>query len=95
MYGGDHFLVETLVVCPTWTYVWFVFRENFDRRIALGMLAIVAGAVIVSWTPGVGLQSIGPGLSVLGTCLAWGIDNSTRRPACERETRLGTTGCVE
>ncbi|MDE2121163.1 MAG: DMT family transporter, partial [Betaproteobacteria bacterium] len=24
---------------------WFVFRENVDRRIALGMLAIVAGAV--------------------------------------------------
>jgi drug/metabolite transporter (DMT)-like permease len=24
---------------------WFVFRENFDRRIALGMLAIVAGGV--------------------------------------------------
>src|SRR5919199_1242877 len=24
---------------------WFVFRENFDRRIALGMLGIVAGAV--------------------------------------------------
>ena len=28
---------------------WFAFRENFDRRIALGMLAIVAGAVLLSW----------------------------------------------
>ena len=28
---------------------WFAFRENFDRRIALGMLAIVAGAVVLSW----------------------------------------------
>ena len=28
---------------------WFVFRENFDRRIALGMGAIVAGAVVLSW----------------------------------------------
>ncbi|MGH6629762.1 MAG: DMT family transporter, partial [Burkholderiales bacterium] len=27
---------------------WFVFRENFDRRIALGMAAIVAGAVVLS-----------------------------------------------
>ena len=25
---------------------WFVFKENFDRRIALGMAAIVAGAVV-------------------------------------------------
>ena len=28
---------------------WFVFKENFDRRIALGMAAIVAGAVVLSW----------------------------------------------
>jgi drug/metabolite transporter (DMT)-like permease len=28
---------------------WFVFRENFDRRIALGMAAIVAGAVVLAW----------------------------------------------
>jgi drug/metabolite transporter (DMT)-like permease len=28
---------------------WIVFRENFDRRIALGMLAIVGGALILSW----------------------------------------------
>ena len=31
---------------------WFVFRENFDRRIALGMLAIVAGGVALAWSPG-------------------------------------------
>src|SRR5438067_7393643 len=28
---------------------WFVFRENFDRRIAAGMALIVAGAVVLSW----------------------------------------------
>ena len=27
---------------------WFVFRENFDRRIALGMVLIVAGAIVLS-----------------------------------------------
>ena len=27
---------------------WFVFRENFDRRIALGMGLIVAGAIVLS-----------------------------------------------
>ena len=27
---------------------WFVFHENFDRRIALGMLAILAGGVLLS-----------------------------------------------
>lgn len=28
---------------------WFAFRENFDRRIALGMGAIAAGALVLSW----------------------------------------------
>ena len=31
---------------------WFAFKENFDRRIALGMLAIVAGATVLSWQGG-------------------------------------------
>ena len=26
---------------------WFLFRENFDRRVMLGMLAIVAGGVLL------------------------------------------------
>ena len=28
---------------------WFVFKENFDRRIALGMVFIVAGALVLGW----------------------------------------------
>ena len=34
---------------------WFVFKENFDRRVALGMAAIVAGALVLSWPGGTGL----------------------------------------
>jgi drug/metabolite transporter (DMT)-like permease len=30
---------------------WFLFRENFDRRIAFGMLAIVLGGVVLAWAP--------------------------------------------
>jgi drug/metabolite transporter (DMT)-like permease len=55
---------------------WFVFHENFDRRIALGMVAIVAGGVLLSWQGGTGL-TIAPGaLLVAGACLCWGIDNN-------------------
>lgn len=62
---------------------WFAFKENFDRRIALGMLAIVAGSVVLSW-PGNGAGASGfdswwPPLAVLGACLAWGIDNNLTR----------------
>jgi len=66
---------------------WFVFRENFDRRIALGMLTIVAGAVVLSWpaagTAGVAFSerwtTMWPALAVLGACLAWAIDNNMTR----------------
>ena len=62
---------------------WFVFRENFDLRIAVGMIAIVAGAVVLSWSSGLETASlpgaIGPSLAVLGACLAWALDNNLTR----------------
>lgn len=58
---------------------WFVFRENFDRRIALGMLAIVAGAIVLAWPEQGGISTSWPALAILGACLAWGIDNNLTR----------------
>ncbi len=63
---------------------WFAFRESFDRRIALGMAAIVAGAVVLSWpsASSSGLPGLGdawPALAVLGACLAWAVDNNLTR----------------
>jgi drug/metabolite transporter (DMT)-like permease len=68
---------------------WFVFRENFDRRIALGMVAIVAGAVVLSVPTGVEFGSVWPSLAILGACLCWGVDNNlTRRIALTDATWL-------
>ena len=58
---------------------WVAFKENFDRRIALGMLAIVAGALVLSWPGDAHFAGIWPALSVLAACLAWGIDNNLTR----------------
>jgi drug/metabolite transporter (DMT)-like permease len=58
---------------------WFIFRENFDRRIALGMLAIVAGALVLSWPGEARFGDAWPALAVLGACLAWAIDNNLTR----------------
>ncbi|HEX7937425.1 MAG TPA: EamA family transporter [Gemmatimonadaceae bacterium] len=55
---------------------WFVFRENFDRRIALGMLAILAGGVILSWEGALSLGGLTGPLAVAGACLCWGVDNN-------------------
>ena len=58
---------------------WFVFNENFDRRIALGMLAIVAGALVLSWPQEARFSGMWPAMAVLGACLAWAIDNNLTR----------------
>jgi drug/metabolite transporter (DMT)-like permease len=58
---------------------WFVFKENFDNRIALGMGAIVAGAVVLSWPSEVQSAGLWPMLAVLGASFAWGIDNNLTR----------------
>ncbi|GAB3646684.1 DMT family transporter [Ramlibacter alkalitolerans] len=59
---------------------WFAFRENVDRRVALGMGAIVAGGVVLAW-PGEGAAagSARAALLVLAACLAWAIDNNLTR----------------
>ena len=68
---------------------WFVFKENFDRRIALGMAAIVAGAVALSWPGQADFSGLWPSLAILGACLAWGIDNNlTRKVALHDATWL-------
>lgn len=58
---------------------WFVFRENFDKRIALGMLAIVAGGMVLSWPGQANFGEMWPALAVLGACLAWAVDNNLTR----------------
>ncbi len=68
---------------------WFVFRENVDRRVALGMLAIVAGAVVLTWPGAVAFGELLPALAVLGACLFWAIDNNlTRKVAMTDATWL-------
>lgn len=55
---------------------WFVFHENFDRRIALGMVAIVLGGVALSWDGAVRWGGLAGPLAVAGACLCWAIDNN-------------------
>jgi drug/metabolite transporter (DMT)-like permease len=59
---------------------WVVFRENVDRRVMLGMLAIVAGGVLLSIQPsGFDARALGA-LAIVGACLCWAIDNNLTRP---------------
>jgi drug/metabolite transporter (DMT)-like permease len=58
---------------------WFVFRENVDWRIALGMLAIVAGGLVLAWPGQAGWPGWTPSLYVIGACFAWAVDNNLTR----------------
>jgi drug/metabolite transporter (DMT)-like permease len=57
---------------------WIVFRENVDRRLLTGALAILAGAVLLSWQGGPSGIGLG-GMAIVGACFAWAIDNNLTR----------------
>ena len=58
---------------------WFVFKENFDSRIAAGMALIAAGGVLLSWSGEAGwIGSLGS-LAIVGACLGWAVDNNLTR----------------
>ena len=57
---------------------WFAFKENFDRRIALGMALIVAGGALLAFEPGALAPRAGS-LAIAAACLAWAIDNNLTR----------------
>jgi drug/metabolite transporter (DMT)-like permease len=58
---------------------WFGFKENFDRRIALGMALIVAGGAVLSLGPLARGHGLLAPLAIAGACLAWGVDNNLTR----------------
>jgi drug/metabolite transporter (DMT)-like permease len=65
----------------TMAIAWVVFRESVDRRIFLGAMAILAGAIVLSWPEAADSRpqlSWGSVLIVLA-CVSWGIDNNLTR----------------
>jgi drug/metabolite transporter (DMT)-like permease len=72
-------LMLTLEGVATALMAWFVFHENFDRRIAVGMACLVAGAAILSWTGQPTLSGVVGPLAIAGACVAWGLDNNLTR----------------
>lgn len=78
--GATASLLLNLEAVLTALLAWVVFKENADRRIVWGMLAIVAGGIVLAW-PLETLQAhdwLGP-LAVALACLCWAIDNNLTR----------------
>jgi drug/metabolite transporter (DMT)-like permease len=72
-------LLLNLEAVLTALLAWFLFKENFDRRIALGMVVIVAGATLLTVTPSGGQGSVLGSLLVAAACLCWAFDNNLTR----------------
>lgn len=71
---------------------WVVFRENADRQVVLGMVAIVAGGVLLSWEPGG--TTLSPGsLLVMAACLCWAVDNNLTRKVSTNDAVL--VACIK
>jgi drug/metabolite transporter (DMT)-like permease len=62
----------------TMAIAWLVLRENVDRRLLFGAFAILAGAVLLSWSGG-SIRPDAGALLVAGACAAWGVDNNVTR----------------
>lgn len=71
-------LLLNLEGLATMAIAWLVFKENVDRRLLIGALAILGGAVILSWSGGPSGVGLGA-LAIAGACLAWGVDNNLTR----------------
>ena len=89
-------LLLNLEAVFTAVLAWFVFRENFDRRIAAGMVAIVTGGAVLAGggDPATG-GLLGP-LAITAACLAWAVDNNlTRKVSLTDPLQIALVkGCV-
>jgi drug/metabolite transporter (DMT)-like permease len=62
----------------TMVIAWVIFRENVDLRLLVGAIAILGGAVLLSWT-GDGFHLDTGSLLIVAACVSWGIDNNLTR----------------
>lgn len=78
--GSAASLLLNLEAVLTAVIAWVIFKENADRRIVLGMAAIVAGGIVLSWpASGAGRSDLAGPLLVGVACLCWAIDNNLTR----------------
>ena len=95
--GTTASLLLNLEAVLTAVLAWIVFKENADRRIVAGMVAIVAGGVLLAWPQGpTGVRGwLGP-VAVAVACMCWAVDNNLTRKISASDALFiaGTKGVV-
>jgi drug/metabolite transporter (DMT)-like permease len=78
----------------TAAFAWFIFKENFNTRVVVGMGLIVVAGGLLSWS---GLHETGSFVGttlILGACLCWGIDNNvTRKISASDPLQIAAVKC--
>ncbi len=90
-------LLLNLEAVLTALIAWIVFRENADRRIVLGMMLIVAGGAVLTWSQqNTGQGTLRGAILIAGACFLWAIDNNLTRKvsAADADFIAGTKGLV-
>ncbi|MBX3609431.1 MAG: EamA family transporter [Hydrogenophaga sp.] len=78
--GATASLLLNLEAVLTALLAWVVFGESADRRIVLGMVAIVAGGVVLAVPDEAAATASWSGLLAIAlACLCWAIDNNLTR----------------
>jgi len=85
--GASASLLLNLEGVLTALIAWWVFKENTDRQIVLGMVVIVLGGLLLSWEPGGAAFSSGA-LLIFGACLCWAVDNNLTRKVSTNDAML-------
>ena len=74
--GATAALLLNLEGLFTTALAWFVFKENFDRRVATGMALILAGGVVLVWPTHGAIPLTTGALLVAAASAGWAIDNN-------------------
>lgn len=74
--GAVASLLLTLEGVFTAVLAWVVFKEPFNKRIGLGMIAIFVGAVILALRGPTGNSGLLSASAIAAACLCWAIDNN-------------------
>jgi drug/metabolite transporter (DMT)-like permease len=79
--GASASLLLNLEAVFTAVIAWVAFRENVGRRVFLGMAAIVAGGLVLSWQQAPRAGALAGTLLIAAACLCWALDNNLTRKA--------------
>jgi drug/metabolite transporter (DMT)-like permease len=63
---------------------WIVFREQIDRKFAMGAFAILVGSALITWNGFAAILDIRASVLIVVACLCWGFENNFIRRISRR-----------